>query len=253
MDSYVIAGIVFVFAFGGALLGMLLRGVLPESHMTHESKEVIRLGTGLVATMAALVLGLLVASAQSSFQAERSGFQELATNLILLDRTLMRYGPDAREARQTVRRATSGVIERLWPTNGSNSSGLAAPEITADGSAIYAAIRDLAPTNESERAAQAQALQLGTELAKTRWLLSEADADTLSIPFLLVLTFWLFVLFMSFGLFAPRNPTVIAALLVSALSVSGAILLIVDLSQPFDGLIHIPKTPLTNALAQMGE
>ena len=73
------------------------------------------------------------------------------------------------------------------------------------------------------------------------------------MPFLVVLVFWLTILFISFGLFAPPNATVIATLFVCALSVSGAIFLILELDQPFEGLIRISSAPLRNALAHLGQ
>jgi hypothetical protein len=251
MHSFVVAGVVFVVAFGGAMLGMLVRRRLPAEHVAPESRDVIRLGTGLVATMAALVLGLLVASAQSAFVAEQTGFEQMATNFILIDRALVHYGPEAYPARQALRATLRAVIARLWPDDGGQAASLSSEEITADGSSLYTAIRDLAPQDDNQRGMQAQALQFTSDIARTRWTLTHNEEDTLSIPFLIVLTFWLWVLFSSFGLFAPRNATVVSVLCVSALSVAGAILLIVDLSQPFEGLVHIPSTPLRHALTQI--
>lgn len=252
MNSILIAGVVFACAFGGAVVGIALQRLLPELHLRHDSKEVIRLGTGLIATMAALVLGLLIGGAKSAFDTQRSGFQQLATNVILLDRSLAHFGPEAKPAREQLRGTVVAMIDRLWPADGSESSGLDDPSITADGAALYNTIRELAPRDDGQRSLQAQALQVGADLARTRWLLSQADDGSLPIPFLVVLAFWLFVLFASFGLFAPPNGTVIVVLLVCALSVAGAVLLIVDLDQPFEGLIRVSSVPLRNALAQLG-
>ncbi len=104
-----------------------------------------------------------------------------------------------------------------------------------------------------QRSLQSQALQICTDLARTRWLLTEEDETAIPRPFLIVVVFWLTVLFMSFGLFSPWNPTVIVTLLVCALSVAGAIFLIVDLDEPLGGLIQISSTPLRHALAQLGQ
>jgi hypothetical protein len=253
VSSLIVAGITFACTFGGALFGMYLRRVLPDPHLGSDSKDVIKMGTGLIATMAALVLGLLIASAKSTFDAQRAGFQQMATNVVLLDRTLAHYGPEAKAARDVLRNTVAGVLDQLWPAAGTPSSGLDAPEITAKGTALYEAVRDLAPKTDAQRAAQAQALQLVTDLTRTRWTLSQRDDGSIPKPFLAILIFWLSVLFMSFGLFSPGNATVVAILLVCALSVASALLLIVDMSQPFTGLFQISSTPLRGALAQLSQ
>jgi hypothetical protein len=248
-----VGGIVFACTFGGAVVGMILRAVLPEHHLSTESRDVVKLGTGLIATLAALVLGLLIASAKSSFDAQRTGFQQLAANLVLLDRALARYGPETKDAREALRNLVATTIERLWPEDASLSSGLGASAISAGGATVFDKVGSLSPKNEVQRSLQSQAIQICNDLARTRWLLTEQDETAIPKPFLVVVVFWLTMLFMSFGLFAPLNPTVIFTLVVCALSVAGAMFLIVDLDSPFGGLIQISSTPLRNALSQLGQ
>jgi hypothetical protein len=248
-----VGAIVFACTFGGALVGMTLRALLPERHLTAETKEVVKLGTGLIATLSALVLGLLIASAKSSFDAQRTGFQQLSANLILLDRMLARYGPETKEARAALHSLVESSLERLWPADASQSVGLGAHAITASGATVYERVRDLSPKTDAQRSLQSQCLQICTDLARTRLLLTQEDESAIPRPFLIVVVFWLTVLFTSFGLFSPWNPTVIVTLLVCALSVAGAMFLIVDLDQAFDGLIQISSTPLRNALGQLGQ
>jgi hypothetical protein len=253
VDSLNIAAIVFACAFGGAAFGMLLRAVLPEPHLSNDSKEVMKMGTGLIATISALVLGLLIASAKSSYDGQKTGYQQMAANFVLLDRRLAQYGPEAKPARDLLRRAVSTLIDRLWPADGSRVSGLDATEITELGGAVLKAVRELAPRTDVERSLQSQALQIGGELARLRWSLSQQEDSAIPTPFLVVLVFWLFVLFTSFGLYSPRNATVITVHCVCALSVAGALFLIVDLGQPFQGMFQIPSTPFQKALAQFGQ
>jgi hypothetical protein len=254
MSALLIAAIVLACVFGGALLGMVLRGVLPAHHLSDETKDVVRLGTGLVATMAALVLGLLVASAKGSYDTQKNGLDELAANLTLLDTVLAQYGPPAQELRAGLRRTVGVAMARLWPADASQEPTLGGAETTAAGKSLHAQILALAPANDTQRALQAEALQIGTELARTRLLLvAQHESSDISGVFLVILTFWLVVLFASFGLFAPRNATVVAALLISAISVSGAIFLILELDQPFEGLIQISSAPLRSAFVHLGE
>lgn len=252
MDSLTIAGIVFACTFGGALLGIFLRRILPEAHLNSESKDVVKMGTGLLATLAALVLGLLIASAKSSFDAQRTGFQQLSTNLILLDRSLKFYGPETKEIRERLRRMVVLLLDYRWPEPGSTAKRLDAAEITESAALLYAAIRDLSPKTDTQKAVQSQSLQVIWDLARTRWFLNQGDDGSIPTPFLLILVFWLSVLFVTFGAFSPWNATVITILFICAISVTGALFLIVELDRPITGLIQISSKPLRDALGQLG-
>jgi hypothetical protein len=254
MSALLIAAIVLACVFGGALLGMFLCGLLPAHHLSDDTKDVVRLGTGLVATMAALVLGLLVASAKGSYDTQKNGLDELAANLTLLDTTLEQYGPPAQDARASLRRTVAVAIARLWPKDAAQEPTLGAAETSVAAKSFHAQLLALAPADDRQRALQSQALQIATTLARTRLLLvAQQEGADISGVFLVILTFWLVVLFASFGLYAPRNATALAALLISALSVSGAIFLILELDQPFEGLIQISSTPLRSAFIHLGE
>lgn len=253
MGSLFIAGIVFASTFGGALLGICLRRVLPEQHLSNDSKDVVKMGTGLIATLSALVLGLLIASAKSSFDAQRAGLQQLSTNVILLDRSLKFYGPEAKDIREMLRNTVVLLLEIRWPDNGAHSKGLDAAELSESATSLFAAIRNLSPNSDPQKAIQSQALQVSFDLARTRWLLSQADESSIPTPFLVILVFWLAVLFTTFGLFSPGNATVITSLLICAISVSAALFLIVELDRPLHGLITISSKPLRDALGHLGQ
>jgi Protein of unknown function (DUF4239) len=253
VSASAIAAIVFACVFGGTLLGMVLRRVLPAHHLADESKDVMKLGMGLVATMAALVLGLLIASAKSSYEAQRNGFEMMAANLIVLDKNLAGFGPETAETRALLRRTVAAALDRIWPQDGTRAPGLGASQTTTEGRTLLERILTLSPHDDAQRWLQSQALQIGAELARTRWLLFEEEQGTsIPTPFLAVLVFWLAVLFGSFGLFSRPNATIIATLLVCALSVSGAIFLILEMDHPFRGMMQISSAPLRNAIAQMG-
>jgi hypothetical protein len=247
-----VALIAFACTFGGALLGSFIRTLLPEHHLRDDSKDALKLGTGLIATLVALVLGLLVGSAKSSFDAANTGLTELSAKTILLDRVLAQYGPETMEVRDLVRHGVASTIERIWPEDETGKAGLRALEAATGLENIQRKLRELSPANDSQRLLQSQALQISGEVAQGRWLLIEQSQSTLPTPFLVVLVFWLVVLFASFGLFAPHNPTVIAVLFVCALSVSGAILLILEMNTPLEGMIKVSSAPLRKALEHLG-
>lgn len=254
MSALATASIVFATVCGGAVLGMVVRAFLPAHHVTDESRDVVRLATGLVATMAALVLGLLVASAKGAYDTQKDGLDKIAANLVLLDSTLSQYGPATADARAILRRTVGTAIARLWPADASQEPTLGEAEATAGSRSFYAEVLSLAPADETQRTLQAQAVAISSDLAHARLLLiAEQEPTPIFGVFLVVLVSWLVALYVSFGLFAPRNATVVAALLISALSVSGAVFLILELGQPYAGVIRISSAPMADAFANLGE
>ncbi|MGA8034667.1 MAG: hypothetical protein WA823_09615 [Candidatus Acidiferrales bacterium] len=241
--------ITLTLVFGGAMLGMFLRTVLPENHLNQESKDVVKLGVGLIATMAALVLGLLIASAKSSFDMQNSEITEMSSRVVFLDRILARYGPEAADARQELRKSVDIFLNLVNAKDAAGPSGLAS---SYSGEALYEKVRSLTPKDDSQRSVQGEALSLLMTLGQTRWLLAEQTVNSVSLPMLTVLVFWLTIIFVSFGLFAPRNTTVIVTLLVSAMSVSGAIYLILEMYSPYSGMIRVSTAPLQAALSHLG-
>jgi hypothetical protein len=253
MTPLTISCIVFACLAAGALIGMLLRAILPEHHLSAESKDVIKVGMGLIGTMTALVLGLLIASAKGSYDTQKNGLAQLAANVILLDRTLARYGPESKDTRDMLSASVADMIQRTWPEENSQS-GETRERSRTEGryEGIYDKIQALAPKNEAQRALQAQAMKTATDLGQTRWLLFAQEGPSIPLPFLIVLVSWLTLLIASFAMFAPPNPTALVTLLICALAIASAILLILELDRPFGGVIRIPSTPLRNALAQLG-
>ena len=250
MSPIYIALVSLVSVLGGAALGMLVRAVLPQDHLSADTKDAVKLAMGLVATMTALVLGLLVASAKGSYDAQRSQLIQMAAKFAFLDRVLANCGPDAPEARAQLRTSVERMIARIWPDNKTRQAELA--PITSAGQAMYEAIQKLSPQTDAQRAAKSQALQITVELGQMYWLLFEQAGTAISKPLLIVVVFWLAVLFLSFGLFTPRNGTAITALMASAVSVCAAIFLVLELDRPFGGLIGISSEPMRNALEHLG-
>lgn len=250
MSSVAISSIVFACVSAGTLLGILLRVVLPEHQLSADSRDAVKLGMGLVATMAALVLGLLTASAKTSFDMQSTELTDMSSKVVVLDRILAHYGPEAKEAREVLRGSVEHVLGQMWPKERASSQVLV---VTPHSSEILLdKIEGLSPKDDVQRSFQAQALSVVMALAQTRWLIYEQRAAAISMPFLVVLVFWITVIFISFGLFAPLNATVVASFLVSALSVSSAIFLILEMYTPYEGLIHVSSAPLRAALAQLG-
>jgi len=239
--------------FGGALVGMLLHGLLPEPHLRDASKDTVKVGAGMIATLSALVLGLLVGSAKNTFDTAEAEMTQGSAKIILLDRLLADYGPETKAAREQLRRTVATQIEDLWPEEKTGVSGLAAFERTNGLEAVQMTLLKVMPTTDAQRQLFAAAQQICGDLRQTRWLLVEQSQSPIPIPFLVVLLFWLTVLHVSFGMLAPRNATVVAVLLICALSVSGAIFMILEMSHPLDGMIKVSSAPMRKALEHLGQ
>jgi hypothetical protein len=251
MSSIAVSSIVFACVFGGAMLGILVRAVLPQHHLSSESKDVVKLAMGLVATLCALVLGLLIASAKGSYDAQSSELTQMSAKVVLVDRVLAHYGPETKETRDLLHGFIARILDQTWSTSHTSTSPLEAPSGRAE--ILLDKIQALAPKDDRQRALQAQATSIMLDLGQTRWLQYAQGSSSISMPLLVVLVFWLTIIFLSFGLFAPANGTVFAGLFVSALSASAAILLILELYTPYSGLIQLSSAPLSNALTQLGK
>ena len=253
MNSLTIGFISAGCIFGGVLLGMLLQKVLPERHLDTASKDTVKLGAGMLATLTALVLGLLVSSAKSSFDAMNAGIAQTGAKVLLVDHVLADYGPETKEVREQLRHTVASVIEKVWPEKKSDSGGLRAMESVDAAKTLQAKLRELTPKNDLQKSLLAQVSQISTDVLQTRLLLMEGQQNTLPSPFLVLLIFWLTGLFISFGLFAPPNGLVLTVLLICALSVSSAIFLVLEMNRPLDGFIKASNAPLRKAAELIGK
>jgi hypothetical protein len=251
MNTTLTSVIVFGSLIGAVLVGMALRRSLPEDHLSADSRDVVKLAMGLVATMAALVLGLLVSSAKGSYDTERSEVIQMASKVAFLDRVLAAYGPEAVEARTRFHEAIKEAVQQMWP----GEAGLPARLVpnTQAGNVVYSAVQALSPHDDTQRKLKEEATTLATDLGQVRSLLAAQSVPSISTPMLIILVFWLAIIFLGFSVLAPPNATAILALMISALAVSGAIFLILELDQPFAGLIRISSEPMVNALSQLGK
>ena len=246
MSSLAIALAVMVSVVAFALLGARLRGVLPVEHLSSDSKDVIKLGTGLIATLVALILGLLVAGAKGSFDAKRDELRQIAARIVQIDRTLRQFGPETAGPRRTLRALVAARVERPWvgDTGTSREEDLARVNRVDE---FLNALLALQPANERQQWLKGRALQLASEAVGLRSLFAQQE-DSVSRPLLILLVFWTGVIFANLGLFAPRNVTVLAVIVLCALSVSTAMFIILELERPFSGLVELSREPFRDTL-----
>jgi hypothetical protein len=251
MSANLIALIVVVCTFGGALSGMLLRRVLPEDHFSTDSKDTVKITIGLVGSMTALVLGLVTASAKSSYDEVDAAVKQTAVNLLSLDRLLVRYGSEASEMRTALKSAIEGRVEEIWPeiVSGRAAGRSRSPALLLEGFADR--IAALTPNNDAHRALQSRAFELAERLLEQRWLLVSQTQTPVPAAFLVILVFWLTVAFGSYGMYAPENGTTTAALFLGSVSVAAAIFLVLELGTPFEGEVKISGEPIRRAAELM--
>jgi hypothetical protein len=253
MNSISVGALVFACTFGGALAGIWLRTVLPDYHLSDASKDTVKLGIGLIATMTALVLGLVTASAKSSFDDMAKAIKHTAADILALDRTLARYGPETKEVRKALSDAVQQRLELIWPEHSFQTVELDQPGMRRGAEEVVDRIQDLSPQNNHQRWLQSHALKLGEGLLSARWVMLSSVATSVPVPFLVILIFWLTSTFTSFGLFAPKNATVIAVFFVCALSVASAIFLILEMDSPLQGVMKVSPDPLRYAYARLNQ
>jgi len=251
MNPLVIGFLCFGCFSAGASLGAMLRNRLPGHHLSGDSRHLIEIGLGIIGTMAGLVLGLLVASASTSYNEQRGEVLDAASKIILLDRVLAHYGPETADARRTLRGGVEQALERMWPQE-SATPAASSPSRAGAGEALLDGVESLSPRNDEERSLKPQAVALVIDLARVRWLMFEQGAESISVPLLVLLVFWFTITFVGFGLFAPSNATVLVALGLCALAVSGAIFITMEMYTPFEGVVRLSSAPLREALLRLG-
>ena len=247
MSPLALSCVIFALVLGGILVGH----ALPGQRLSKESQDALRLGVGFIATLAALVLGLLIASAKSSFDTQSGQVKRITADLILLDNLLAQYGSETIPIRSLMRNTMPAFIEKMWHEKATNSK---APfEANANAAALLLKIQALSPQNDIQRSLQAQTIQTSNDLTQTRFLLFAETDTAIPVPFLAVLVFWLVIIFASFSLFLTLNATVFMVLSFLALSASCAIYLILELGEPFSGLMMISSAPLRDALGPLSQ
>jgi hypothetical protein len=251
MIAVAISLLVFVCTFTGAQIGIRSRARLPQHHLSDESKQVVQLCMGLIATLTALVLGLITASAKEAYDAQGGALRSVAAGILVLDRTLERFGPEADPVRAQIRVAVTHRLDMNWLEAQSADEHVVAPPEVPTPDQIEDSILDLKPKDDRQRWLQSQALDVTVDVLKTRWLALAAASNSVPVPFLVVIVFWLTALFWSFGLFAPDNRTITAVLLLASASVAASVLLILEMQSPFSGLMRISGAPMQYVLEHL--
>ena len=246
MSSVLNSAVLLASLVAMVLVGQSIRRHLPDDHLSGDSRDTVKLAMGLVATMTALLLGLLVSSAKGTYDTQRTEVIQMAGKVAFLDRVFTAYGPEAAEARSEFRDGVAYAVHRMWPDEAGAQAQLALNPTA--GARIYAAIERLNPRDDAQRDLKVQATTVAADLGQLRMLMLAQAVPSIPKPLLIMVGCWLVIIFLCFSLLAPPNATTTLALSAAAVSVAGALFLIMELDSPFAGTIRISSEPMQNAL-----
>lgn len=235
------------------LLGMWLRNRLPQHHLDKDTQSSVKEVNGLIATMTALILGLVTASAQDSFTKVGAAVEHTAADVVALDRLLARFGPETTEIRSTLRRTVDQRLKVIWVAEPGATVTQIGENPAQEFEQIGAMIASLEAQTANQQWLKSRALDSAESLLAARWGIFAGRESAIPNAFLVIITFWLAAAFAGYALFAPRNSTMTGILVVSAFSVACAIFLILELGSPFEGRISVSGEPLRFALAHLGQ
>src|SRR4051794_29673844 len=247
MNHPIIIGLVaFAVILTGAFLGWKIRDRLPEHHLTEDTKNLVSLSMTVVATISALVLGLLISNANTSFIRLGGEVTTLSAEVLRLHQILRRYGSDTDPARRTLRQYAEHKAADLFPDDANVRLGN--PSTYELLQRVEDMVLALKPANPRDQWWLGQAMTLAGKIGDARWLLAQQLGEGTPKLFVGLLIFWLALLFASFGLFAPRNLTSAVILTLSALAVAGAVAMFLELEQGFGSVIRISPEPMREAV-----
>lgn len=248
MTPPVISLIALFFIYMSSLFGIFVRSLLPQHHLSEDSRTIIKAARSVVVGLAALTLGLLIATAKGSFDVKEAELKSGTSRMIVLNRLLLNYGDRSKAARDALKTVAENGIKVLEITN---AIGRDAKILRGEGiDVLQRRLLELPEDIPGGAWIKNTALSLGNEIAVSRWKIYQNSSATVSPLFILILVFWLMAIFFSLGLIAPFNGAVLTALLMAAISMTGAILLTLELDQPYGGLIQISTEPLHMAIEQ---
>jgi hypothetical protein len=245
-----IAVLVFALILAGAFAGAMARRHVPDHHLTDETKNLVSVSMAVVATISALVLGLLLSNANSSFNAMQGQVVSLSSEILRLDQLLRKYGPDTKLAREKLREYAERKRDDLFPNNPADFHlhNQATYEILQEVEDLVLAVK---PANDRDQWWLAQAMTLASRIGDTRFLLAQHTEHGTPKAVLFLLVFWLTLLFGSYTLFSPSNPTSKATMTLCAIAIAGAIGMILELERGFGGLVQVSPQPMNYAVASL--
>lgn len=248
MTPVAVTAVVTTVVLAGAALGAWARTRLPPHHLDEATRDVVKVGVGFLSTLAALVLGLIVASAKTAFDTRADEVHSASAKVALLAGDLRDLGPAGGVALEELREGVTERLDALWGREGARSVSPGRWPHTIE--TIRGTLRAIVPADDAQREARTKALRRLDELGQIRSVAAVYAGSAVTVPLLVLLVAWMFVIAAAINVFAPRNGTVVTFNVLCALSSASAIFLILEMDQPFGGFIRVSDAPLRAALAQ---
>jgi hypothetical protein len=257
------AALLLLLLLAGSGLGMLIRPLLSERHRSRETTDLIQLVLTMLVTFAALVLGLLTSSAKASFDQIENDLRSMSIQLIQLDRSLRELGGETDRTRALLRAWTAARIAATWtdeprppgnyyPTeaHGRPINGMSFGDFLNE---VESNIRRIEPQNPTQLRLLTTCINQFEVFMRARWKVIEEGHSSISMPFYIVLTLWLLIIFAGFGLSAPINGLSGVMIALGALSIASVVFVILDLDTPYTGFFMVSSQPLREALMQLSQ
>jgi hypothetical protein len=252
LTSTAISVAVGVLTFGSGMLGHTLKRLLPERHMSSGSKEMIGAIMGLVSLLLALVLGTLVGSAYGFFAAQKANIETLCARALELDLAFRQYGTETQPLRETLRASMATAHDAIWGDGAAYRQQFEVGAYMPRFEKWNETVASLTPHSPTQTQLLSSMIASSSGYQQTRMLTSLQLASPVSSPLLVVVVSWATLLFCGFGVLSGLNSTSAAALAFGSFAVASAIFLILELSQPYTGLIRIPPESMEQTLAALG-
>ncbi len=252
MHSVTRAITVALTTFGASLVGMALQWVVPADVLT-TSKGSVGAMVGLVTLLLALVLGLLVFTAFSVFTTQQSEAQSLGPVVIELDVILEQYGPEAIRGRVGLREALGRSRRRFFGDARHGPEAHTFEETRATMHWMNTYFDSLQPSTERQRQLLTSAKDLAKKFAETQMLMTRQLSNPFPPYLLIVVVCWASALFLGNGLVATPNGVSVVAHLAGATAIGSAIFLILELSQPYSGVVRLSSAGLDRLLQVLGQ
>ncbi len=250
LNAIDIALIALACIFGSAVLGVTISSNLPEQYFDQRTRDIIKAARDVIVGVAALTLGLLIATAKTSFDERARELKLESSKAVMIDRMLYQYGPETRHARQLVRAMLVNGVERIEQAmqNGVEQEKKRRDTLTDD---LHLEVISLKPKNDIQTELRTEAISLSKEIMQSRWMVHQSLSTTIQLPLLFILVFWLSCIFLYLGIGVSASPGIVATLLLAALSMSGAIYLTLAFDRPHEGLVRVSAEPFRLALEQL--